>query len=92
VIYDGQLIYAKYIIEVSVILIFISILLITNYVFIKKGHVIVLVKRHSKGNISKMILYLLIVILPVFFILITGSIMVFLFGGKALGYEITGLL
>jgi hypothetical protein len=90
--FQGNMKYDK---GACIIFIFIVLSLITYlvyYTYIKKKKINKLVIKYQGQKINKFMLYLLVMLMPAFFLVLGGTITVVLKGGKILNWQIEGII
>jgi hypothetical protein len=80
----------------AVMLIIFSVFLLITYLvynkYIKKRKINKLTIKYQDQKINKFMLYLLVIMMPVFLLILGGTITVLLKGGKILNWQIEGIL
>jgi hypothetical protein len=90
--FDGELHYNKAFINTGVFLAFGLVTFLTYVKYIKEKLIYRLATKYQSKKISRLVLYFLIVIIPLTFFLLGGTITVLVTGGTMLNTEFKGLL
>ncbi|MFD3002596.1 hypothetical protein ACFS7Z_19655 [Pontibacter toksunensis] len=88
---SGSFSYNQTVLITTTLSVFVIIVFIVYSKYIKKKYIFELVKKYRGRRMSRFILYILICLLPLFFLLAGATVTVLLSGGKILGSEFKGL-
>jgi len=92
VFFDDGLSYNRTYLLIAVFSAFVLIAIFTYKKYIRDKFIYTLTKRYQGQRINKMLLYTLVVLIPVFLLLLGGTMTVLLSGGTIMNHEFEGLI